>query len=133
MASAENSNVNAIPFVYLVTTTAMAGNGNNQQTLVMQADSRFELWAIAGTSSEDADTDFMPNNFSLLMTDQTTGRQLASARVPQRILCGNAFMGWLQRRPIVFQPQSIVVFDVLNLTGNSATVNIALHGYKILI
>jgi hypothetical protein len=128
------SNINSIPFIYLVTSPTMGANGTSQVTLLMQADSRFELHGIFGTSSTDANSDFSSNNFSLLITDQTTGRQLMSNRVPQRILCGNAFNGYLQRRPIVFEPQSNILFDFLNLTaGASFTVNIALAGYKFLL
>lgn len=127
------SNINAIPFSYLVTSPTLAGNGSGQITLLMQADSRFELHGIFATSSLDANSDFSSNNFSLLITDQTTGRQMMSNRVPQRILAGNAFNGYLQRRPIVFEPQSNVLFDFLNLTANSSTVNVVLAGYKFLL
>ena len=129
------SNINSIPFIYLATNaTAIGANGTGQFTLLMQADSRFELHGIFATSSVDANSDFSSNNFSLLITDQTTGRQLMSNRVPQRVLAGNAFNGYLQRRPIVFEPQSNLLFDVLNLTGNASfTVNIALAGYKFLL
>lgn len=128
-----DSNINAIPFLYLATSPTIAGNGTAQVTLLMQADSRFELHGIFGTSSADANADFSSNNFSLLITDQTTGRQLMSNTVPQRILCGNAFNGYLQRRPIVFEPQSNILFSFTNLTGGNTTVNIVLAGYKILI
>ena len=56
-----------------------------------------------------------------------------SARIPQRILCGNAYNGFLQRRGVVFEPQSNLLFDFLNLTANQITVTVALHGYKIIL
>lgn len=130
----ELTNVNSIPFIYTVDAASIAGNSSRQATLIFQADSRFELMAIfaASTASNEA-TEVSPNNFSLLIRDQTTGRDLMSNRVPQRILCGNAFNGFLQKRGIVFEPQSNLLFDFLNLTGDPISVTVALHGYKLIL
>lgn len=123
-----------IPFSYVHTSgsTAIVANGNVQNTLTMAADCSFELLAILGSCSEDADTDIMPNNFSVLITDQSTGRNLASARVPQRCMAGSTNNGNLpEKYPIRFPASCILAFDFLNLTGNSNTVTIVLKGYKI--
>lgn len=126
------TNVNAIPFVYTVSTT-LAANASGPVTLNMQADSYFTLVGLFGTGGLAATTEdslVNPNSFSVLITDQTTGRALASSRVPQRIMCGNAFNGFLNRFPIKFEPQAVLLFDFLNLTAGNNTITLALHGYK---
>lgn len=128
-------NTNSLPFVYIVT-TSIAANSTSSATLIMQADSRFELMGILGTggqASTTEDAQVAPNNFTLQIRDQTTGRDLMSAPVPQRVLCGNAFNQFLQKRGIVFEPQSNLLFTFTNLTGNTNNVTIALHGYKIIL
>lgn len=128
-------NTNSLPFVYVVT-TSIAANSTSSTTLIMQADSRFELMGILGTGGNAATTEdgqVAPNNFTLQIRDQTTGRDLMSAPVPQRVLCGNAFNQFLQKRGIVFEPQSNLLFTFTNLTGNTNNVTIALHGYKIIL
>lgn len=129
----ELTNVNSLPFIYTVQATVPA-NGSAQSTLIFQADSRFELMGIFGTTNLASEaTEVAPNNFSLSIRDQTTGRDLMSTRVPQRILCGNAFNGFLQKRGVVFEPQSNLLFDFLNLTAGDRVITIALHGYKIIL
>lgn len=130
------TNVNEIPFTYVVPAITLAANAAGQQNLVLMADSYFELMAVFATGGADATTEntlVSPNNFSLLIRDNTTGRDLMSQRVPQRLLAGNAFNGFLQRRPIVFEPQSSLLFDYLNLTAANNSVTIALVGYKKMI
>ena len=56
-----------------------------------------------------------------------------SAPVPQRLLCGNSFNQFQQKRGIVFEPQSNLLFTFTNLTAQSNNVTLALHGYKIII
>jgi len=131
----ELTNRNMFPFTYLVDVTIAAANGSAQSTLIMQADSYFELVSIFGSSSQAAElTNISPNYFSVSIRDQTTGNDLMSNQVPQRILCGNAFNGFLERRPVVFEPQSNLFFDFRDLSGNVGNrVQLALHGYKLKI
>ena len=130
-------NTNSLPFVYVVTTTLGGPAGTTgSSTLIMQADSRFELMGIFGTGGNTATTEDTlqnPNNFTCTIRDQTTGRDLMSAPVPQRVLCGNAFNQFLQKRGIVFEPQSNLLFTFTNLTANTNNVTIALHGYKMIL
>jgi hypothetical protein len=128
-------NTNSLPFVYVVS-TAIAASSTSSTTLIMQADSRFELMGILGTGGQLATTEdaqVSPNSFTLQIRDQTTGRDLMSAPVPQRVLCGNAFNQFLQKRGIVFEPQSNLLFTFTNLTANTNNVTIALHGYKMIL
>jgi hypothetical protein len=102
----------------------------------MQADSRFELMGILGTGGTSATTEdslVSPNSFTCTIRDQTTGRDLMSGPVPQRVLCGNAFNQFLQKRGIVFEPQSNLLFTFVNLTAATNNITLALHGYKIIL
>ena len=130
-------NTNSLPFVYVVTATLGAAVGaTSSTTLIMQADSRFELMGIMGTGGVDATTENSlqyPNSFTVSIRDQTTGRDLMSAPVPQRVLCGNAFKQFLEKRGIIFEPQSNLLFTFTNLTAVTNSITLALHGYKIIL
>jgi hypothetical protein len=131
-------NTNSLPFVYLANVAFGAGTlgASLSTTLIMQADSRFELMGIMGTGGETAATEqslFYPNLFTVSIRDQTTGRDLMSAPVPQRIMCGNAFQQFLEKRGIVFEPQSNLLFTFTNLTNLANNITLALHGYKMIL
>jgi hypothetical protein len=129
-------NTNSLPFIYLVTPPQMANTigSTASTTLIMQADSRFELIGIFGaTDQANERTDVNPNYFACTIRDQTTGRDLMSGPVPQRVLCGNAFNGFLQKRGIVFEPQSNLLFTFTNLVNATNNVTLALHGYKMIL
>ena len=130
-------NTNSLPFVYVVTAALGAAVGaTSSTTLIMQADSRFELMGIFGTGGTVATTEDSltnPNSFTCTIRDQTTGRDLMSAPVPQRVLCGNAFRQFLEKRGIIFEPQSNLLFTFTNLTAATNSITLALHGYKIIL
>jgi len=130
-------NTNSLPFTYIVTSQLGAAVGaTGSATLIMQADSRFELMGVMATggnlaTSEDALQ--YPNSFTVSIRDQTTGRDLMSAPVPQRIFAGNAFKQFLEKRGIIFEPQSNLLFTFTNLTAAVNNITVALHGYKIIL
>ena len=127
----ENSNVNMIPFSYVLQSSTITANGTGVGNLQFDSDSSFELFAIVATSTADVNSDFSSNNFSVLLRDGTTGRAFANQQIPQRVFAGNAFNGILERRPVVFVPNSKLSADFTNLTGNANfIVTITLHGYK---
>jgi len=130
-------NTNSLPFVYVVTAAlSNAVGATSSSTLIMQADSRFELMGIMGTGGATAaseDSLQYPNFFTVSIRDQTTGRDLMSAPVPQRVLCGNAFRQFLEKRGIVFEPQSNLLFTFTNLQALTCNITLALHGYKIIL
>ncbi len=132
------TNRNTIPFFYNVTASIAAANGTAQTTLILQSDSYFELHNILGTAGDAAGTEsntVNPNNFSVAIRDQVTGRDLTQGRIPQRLLCGNAFNGNRPiLRPIVFEPQSNLFFDFLDLTGSANNkITLVLAGVKQII
>jgi len=131
-------NTNSLPFDYVVTASLAAGalGATTSTTLIMQADSRFELMAILGTGGATAtseDSLQYPNTFSVQIRDQTTGRDLMSAPVPQRVLCGNAYKQLAEKRGIIFEPQSNLLFTFTNLTANATNITLVLKGYKIIL
>ena len=131
-------NTNSLPFVYLANVAFGAGTlgASLSTTLIMQADSRFELMGMMGTGGAAANTEdslFYPNSFTVSIRDQTTGRDLMSAPVPQRIMCGNAFQQFLEKRGIIFEPQSNLLFTFTNLTNAANNITLALHGYKMIL
>ena len=130
-------NTNSLPFDYVVTATLGAAVGaTGSSTLIMQADSRFELMAILGTGGVNATTEDSlqyPNSFTVSIRDQTTGRDLMSAPVPQRVLCGNAYRQLAEKRGIVFEPQSNILFTFTNLTAAANNITLVLKGYKIIL
>jgi hypothetical protein len=131
-------NTNSLPFDYVVTATTGAAAGSTvSTTLIMQADSRFELMAILATGGANATTEDSlqyPNSFTVSIRDQTTGRDLMSAPVPQRILCGNAYKQLAEKRGIIFEPQSNLLFTFTNLAGGAANnITLVLKGYKIIL
>ena len=130
-------NTNSLPFVYTVTSSLTNVVGaTTSTTLIMQADSRFELMGIMATGGATAaseDNIQYPNFFSVSIRDQTTGRDLMSGPVPQRVLAGNAFRQFLEKRGIIFEPQSNLLFTFTNLQALTCNITLALHGYKIIL
>lgn len=125
------TNQNKIPFYYSLTTAAMAGNGTDTKTINIAADADFELTYFLGSSSVDLDTDFMPNNFKVKITDQSSGRLLTSDYINQRNICGPSNGTLYQRYPVIFKSLSEIVFDFVELSGGTNTVNFVMAGYKI--
>jgi len=130
-------NTNSLPFVYTVTSSLTNVVGaTSSSTLIMQADSRFELMGIMATGGATAaseDNIQYPNFFSVSIRDQTTGRDLMSGPVPQRVLAGNAFRQFLEKRGIIFEPQSNLLFTFTNLQALTCNITLALHGYKMIL
>ena len=123
---------NILPFTYVFPTFTLGANGSTQQTLQMEQSAQFELHEIFGSSDEDGDTDVMPNNFSVLFTDQSTHKQMSNLRVPQRLLCAPANLGYRQIRPVIFSPGTNILADVLDLSGQASVVQISWSGYLIM-
>lgn len=123
-------NVNLIPFKYRVE-LALTALELDSVELTLANDSWFELHQISGSSSADTDGDFMPNNFSVQITDQSTGRVFSNALVPQRILCSPANFNYREKRPVQFAPNASLRFQFQDLTNDVNTVSITLDGYKL--
>jgi len=125
-----------VVFHYLVNSGSITANTSAQQSLTMQNDSDFELCTILGQSNQDGIRSngaalanaFQPNNFSVLITNQATGRTLANVRIPQSIIA--PYGGYRLLSPIVLPAGTILLFDFLDLSGVTNVVNLVLAGYK---
>ncbi len=121
-----------IPFTYLVSSGALAANAAGQVPLVLAADCAFELQGYVASCTEDADTDIIPNNFSVQIIDQSTGRLMSNIRVPQRMFASSTYNGMTcEKYPIRFPANCTLLFDFLNLTTNANTILVGLKGYKL--
>jgi hypothetical protein len=123
-----NFNDRALPFTYVVSPGALANGETGQTILTLQQDSDFELHEIALSCSVDDMNDPESNNASVIMSDQSTGRQFSNARIPQVLV--NKNNGKLLR-PVKFKSLSNIGFDFLNLTANSNTPTLILRGFKL--
>ncbi len=122
-----------LPFTYLVSSGAVAANGNAQVTLTMSSDAAFELLGFVASATSDAVANVIPNGFSLLITDQSTGRQLSNTRIPQRMFGSSTYNQMCQEKyPIRFPANCTLLFDFLDLSGQTNTINIGLKGYKLI-
>lgn len=121
-----------LPFFYDVQATLSASIGATATVnLTTDSGSWFELHQIGASSSLDTDTDFMPNNFTVQILEQSSGRQITSAQIPQRVISGPANQGWLFRRLVVFPPNTTFQFIVVNTVASANVVDIVLSGFKI--
>jgi hypothetical protein len=121
-----------LPFTYLFPAIVIPALGQVQQNLQMASDSYFELLRYVGISSADNPTDYAPNNFSVQLTDQSTGKQMMSGQVPQAMAITRSYQfGNDEKYPIQFPAQTIVVGTFINLTNSQLTVTFGLKGYKI--
>lgn len=120
-----------LPFDYVVVTGNIAASGSAQQTLTLAPDSVFELHILEGRCRLDDEFAIRPNNFSCQITVQSTGRQLSSLRVPQNLIAGTAENGLMYRRPVTFSPNTVILFDFLNLDTVAVNViTMVLRGFK---
>ncbi len=122
---------NKLPYIYQVTSGAMLALGAASVSLVMAADSHFELCYFMGMTTTDAATDFSPNNFTIRITDQSTGRQLMNAYVNQRNLVGPSNGTIYQKYGVIFAPLANILFEFNNLVNGANTATLAMVGYKV--
>jgi hypothetical protein len=122
---------NIIPFDYVIVAPATAANGSIVTTLTLATDSEFELHTYFGASDQDTALSFGISNFSIQIIDQSTGRQLSNARVPQSCFCGPHDIVYRLARPVIFMPGAVLAFDILDLSAHINIVTIVLRGFKI--
>jgi hypothetical protein len=142
-----------LPFIYTVDITISSLSGTGTKTLVLGADSEFELYGFeARTSLDQADQAGAviggatalnspvqaPDNFKILVKDISTGRDLFTNALNRSLICGNVSNFFLpEGYRIRFPRQNQLQFDFTNLytawpTGaSSMDITFALRGYKI--
>lgn len=119
-----------VPYIYVIDSPTIAGNGQGISPLVMDEDADFELHWIIGSSTEDASDEFHSNYFTVQITDKSNGRVWSSGRVPQGHISINQG-GMRFPRPVLLARRSSLSFDFLNLTANSMVATLTLQGVKL--
>lgn len=122
---------NLLPFIYAVSSGAIAANSQTVTNLTLNQDSVFELHHFLGRTSADLANDPHPNNFSVLIKDSGTGRELMNRAIGQNLVCGPQNESIREYRPVQFSPGTILEFTFINLTGVQITVEFAMKGYKL--
>lgn len=152
MADAVSSR-EVLPFIYTVDITISSLSGTGTKTLVLGADSEFELYGFeARTSLDQADQAGAtiggatalnnpvqaPDNFKVLVKDISTGRDLFTNALNRSLICGNASNYFIpEGYRIRFPRQNQMQFDFSVLytswpTGaSSIDITFAMRGYKI--
>ena len=142
-----------LPFIYTVDITITALSGTGTKTLVLGADSEFELYGFEARTSLDQASQAgatiggatalgnpvqAPDNFKVLVKDISTGRDLFTNALNRSLICGNASNLFVpEGYRIRFPRQNQLQFDFTNLytaypTGaNAIDITFALRGYKI--
>jgi len=142
-----------LPFIYTVDITITALSGTGTKTLVLGADSEFELYGFEARTSLDqasqagaviagatalANPVQAPDNFKVLVKDISTGRDLFTNALNRSLICGNSSNLFVpEGYRIRFPRQNQLQFDFTNLyttypTGATAIdITFALRGYKI--
>jgi hypothetical protein len=120
---------NILPFRYVITVPVSA-SGTAEAQVTMSSDSFFEHWNTFVTTSEDDPNDSRPNNVTVKLADQATGRDLSNGDVPQVSFLpqSNQPAGV---RPTAFLPSTTINVRVVNLTASALTTYVVLEGYKL--
>jgi hypothetical protein len=120
----------SVPFQYGVTIATILTGQTLQTTLQLQQDSLFECHVWMGSTDQDDNVNptgsvytplFAPNNFSVLIQDQMSGRFLMNAPIPQRIVCGPSNTGLKLSRPTTWYPNTQLNFAFTNLKSFTLT------------
>ena len=142
-----------LPFIYTVDITISSLSGTGTKTLVLGADSEFELYGFEARTSLDNASQAgatiggatalgnpvqAPDNFKVLVKDISTGRDLFTNALNRSLICGNSSNLFVpEGYRIRFPRQNQLQFDFTNLytaypTGaNAIDITFALRGYKI--
>lgn len=143
-----------LPFIYTVE-ISLAASATGTKTLVLGADSEFELYGFEARTNADNSSQTTavlagltagtvnnavqaPDNFKLLIKDISTGRDLFTNSLSRSLICGNVSQFFLpEGYRIRFPRQNQLQFDFTNLYSvfpsglTSLDIVFALRGYKI--
>lgn len=145
-----------LPFVYTVE-ISLAASGTGTKTLVLGADSEFELYGFEARTNVDytgsavaytmngvvqtgssAQALASPDCFKVLIKDISTGRDLFTTALPRSLITGNTANFFLpEGYRIRFPRQNQIQFDFTSLVSilpagaSTLDITFALRGYKI--
>lgn len=118
-------------------TVVLGANAAVSNVLIMANDSEFDLYSIMASTDQDAPLAAntqgqVPENFSLLLKDLSSGRDFMSEPIRRSNICGLArFNPNPEGRPIRFPRKEQIQVTLTNLVAVQITVQLAFHGYKI--
>lgn len=127
-----------LPFFYGVQ-VSLTSNGSGSGTITCQQDAPFELHYFMARSSLDfrqydgttfANVEFA-DTFTVMITEQTTGKQLMSQRTHQRVLCSPGNNSISERRPVEFPAGTVFTVELTNLIAAANVVDFYMKGYKL--
>jgi hypothetical protein len=123
------------PFIYQVQIT-LAANGNGQESLTLGNDSYFSLCGFGAFSNPTGVTPQTltnQNSFSVAITDNSTGRQLSNARIPQAIITNVNYSQYLNFTGcVIYPPLNVFFCDFQNLVGDVNIIQLCFVGYKLI-
>lgn len=115
----------------------MTANQQVTQTLLFDNDTDFLLYAFTAASSLDASSDAntqgqLPNNFSLLINEQSSARNWSSESLQRSNLCGN-FLKFLspQASRLLIPRKTQFLLTFTNLVAVANTVQFCFVGQKV--
>lgn len=119
-----------IPFWYSFPVAILTNGSNDTKGLTIETNSAFECWKVLISCTADGDTDTNPNNVTIRLQDNGTGRFLSGAQIAQRIISPisgeNRFP-----TPVIFAPSSTLVCEYTDLSAGANSVSVVLQGFKL--
>jgi hypothetical protein len=125
-----------LPFHYGVS-VSLTALGTGTGTITFQQDFPFEFHYfmartnLAGDLASSA-TQPHPDRFSVMVTEQTTGRQLMNQKVHQACLAGPSNESLPQRRPMIFPAGTVITTEFTEVSNNAIVVDFYMIGFKLL-
>lgn len=126
------------PFFYAFTLDLDASAGGDY-TLILGNDSEFDLQSIIAVTNQDASLTTntqgqLPNNFSMLIKDLSSGRDFMSQAIQRGGICGDLLANTLNEgKRIRFPRKEQLSFTLQNLVAVPIQVQIILKGFKVFV
>jgi hypothetical protein len=109
-------------FDYVFPQTVLLANAQGNSVLQIQFDSDFEWIWIVGSST---------GNFTILLNDSSTGRNLASAPVLSQNFMGTAQLPFPLVEPYLLARSTTITAALQDVSGAGNTINLVFRGYKL--
>ncbi len=123
---------------FYVSNFTLTANAQGTNLLILDNDSEFDLFALTATTDQDGTLTAatgptqLPENFSLIIQNQTTARQFMNGLVNRGNICGVQFTNLVpEGARIRFPRKNQFSITVQNLVAITINVQICLKGYKV--
>lgn len=125
------------PQFYAINFTLTA-NQQLTDTLILDNDSEFDLYGFEAVTDQDGTLAagtapvFIPENFSVSIENQTTGRKFMNTLIRRGNITGKAFSNFVaEGARIRFPRKTQLSINVQNLVAATIQVQLCLKGYKV--